>query len=375
MIIGFDAKRAYTNKTGLGNYSRNLLLQLFKEYPSHKFLLFTPKKTQLLQVEQYENVNVICPNNIFGKLFKSYWRSFLITEQMNKIKPQIFHGLSNEIPFGINNLNIKTVVTIHDVIFKKFPQWYNKIDTKLYDTKTKYAVKYADLIIAISEQTKKDLIEFYNANEEKIKVVYQNFNPVFYKLLSPQEIEEIKAKYKLPKEYILYVGTIEERKNLALIVEALKIGKINLPLVAIGKKTKYYTKTVEPLINQLSLADKFIHIDQVKNEVLPAIYQGAKIFVYPSFYEGFGIPILEAQASGVPVITSKNGCFKEVAGEAACFIDPSNPYELALSIKRLLTNKELYAKLIEEGRLNSLKFLKNNQSQKLIEIYEKLISN
>ncbi|MCX7862379.1 MAG: glycosyltransferase family 4 protein [Bacteroidales bacterium] len=372
MIIGFDAKRAFFNNTGLGNYSRNTLQQLFEHYPQYTYYLYAPSNRIKIKFSYPENVKLITPNSITGKLFKSYWRSFLICSQLIQDKVQIYHGLSNELPFGITETKIKTVVTIHDLIFKRYPQWYKPIDVKIYDRKFKYAAQYANKIIAVSKQTAADIVEFYKVPADKIEVIYQNCNPLFYKLLSDDEINKVKEKFSLPNEYILYVGTIEERKNLHRLVEAIIMAKISVPLIAIGRKTKYFFEKVFPLIQNKE--QQFIFIENIDNKLLPAIYQGAKLFVYPSIYEGFGIPILEAQASGVPVITSKGGCFEEVGGVHSIYANPFDSEEIATSILKVLNDKNLRVDMIEKGRLFVKNLVHSNGIEKLVNVYKQINS-
>ncbi len=372
MRIGFDAKRAFFNNTGLGNYSRNTLRQLFMYYPNHQYLLYTPSKQRKIKFSIPKDVIIRSPENIVGKLFKSYWRSVLLTNQLMHDKLTLYHGLSNELPFGITETKIKSVVTIHDLIFKRFPQWYNPIDVKIYDRKFNYAALYSDIVIAVSKQTAADLIEFYGINENKIRVIYQNCNPLFYDLLSKEQILNALSKYGLPSEYILYVGTIEERKNLHRLIEALYIAKLDFPLVAIGRKTKYFEQKVFSLVQKYQLESSVHFIENIDNKELPAIYQAAKLFIYPSLYEGFGIPILEAQASGVPVITSKGGCFSESGGTHSWYVNPTDPEELAHSIITLLNNKEQRIEMIEKGRKFAKNFTGQQSIQLLHKVYEEL---
>jgi len=372
MKIAFDSKRAFLNRTGLGNYSRNLIISFIENFPNNEYLLFTTRKNNLFNLNNYKNIKIITPKTVFEKFFPSFWRTYSINRDLLKLKPDIYHGLSNEIPFGIHTTKIKTVVTIHDIIFKKFPHFYNNIDAKIFDIKTKYAAKYADVIIATCNQTKNDIINFYNIDEKKIEVIYQNINPIFFKTTDLNEINEFKIKHKIPSEYLLYVGRIEERKNLKLIIKAISEYKIDIPLLVVGKKSKYFKKEILPLIEKNKIGNLIYFLNEVKVDKLALLYKGAKIFIYPSFYEGFGLPIIEAQASGVPVIASKIDTFLEIAQDSVYFIDPTNPTDLALAIKNLLVNKDLYISYIEKGRLNSYKFLKNQQANKIMEIYERI---
>jgi|YNPMSStandDraft_2_1061718.scaffolds.fasta_scaffold08896_2 glycosyltransferase involved in cell wall biosynthesis len=373
MRVGFDAKRAFFNNTGLGNYSRNLLQQLFQFYPQNEYLLYSPSSRIKIKFQLIQNAKIKTPDNWFAKAFKSYWRSFLITKQIKLDRLNIYHGLSNELPFGITETGTKSVVTIHDLIFKRFPQWYRTIDVKIYDSKFRYAAFYSDIIIAVSQNTAEDIQEFYKINPSKIRVIYQSCNPTFFQLLDKNIINEVLESYNLPNEYILYVGTIEERKNLHRLVEAIVMGNIDFPLVVVGRKTKYYYQIVQPIIQKHKLEHKIFLIENIDNRELPAIYQGAKLFVYPSLYEGFGIPILEAQASGVPVITSKGSCFKETGGEHSLYVNSNNSEEIAYVLQKVLNDKSLRIEMIEKGRHYAKKFSDNVSINKLYKVYEELV--
>ncbi|MGQ9846032.1 MAG: glycosyltransferase family 4 protein [Bacteroidales bacterium] len=373
MIIAFDAKRAFFNDTGLGNYSRNTLNQLFTYYPEHQYWLYVPSKRFKNKFKTPTKVRIVGPNSWIGRLFPSYWRSLLITTQLLQEKPDIYHGLSNELPFGITSTKIKTVVTIHDLIFKRYPQWYKPLDIKIYDRKFSYAVQNADVVIAVSKQTANDIISFYNIPPEKVKVVYQSCNPLFFNYLEKDILLATQKKYQLPKQYLLNVGTIEERKNLHRLIEAIYIAKIDIPLVVIGKKTDYFNRKIIPLIKQYRLQKQIIFIDNIENSSLPAIYQAASIFIYPSIFEGFGIPILEAQASGTPVLTSTGSCFNEAGGPHSAYANPFDAEDIAKQLLDLINNKERRISMIEKGRIYARQFNDKQCAENLMKIYEQLL--
>lgn len=373
MRIAFDAKRAFYNNTGLGNYSRNTIRLLSTYYPINKYLLFTPSTLKSIRFEKADNIQIITPQSFTGKLFKSYWRSYLINSQIHYEKPDIYHGLSNELPYGINGQKkVKSVVTIHDLIFKRFPELYKSADRKIYDRKFKYAAEVADTVIAVSQQTSNDIQELYKINSSKIKVVYQSCNPAFYKIIEDKIKNEIKSKYQLPYEYILYIGTIEERKNLLGIIKAICYSKIEIPLVVIGRKTSYFDKVNEFIIAN-KLNKQIIFIENLSNTELPAFYQIAKAFVYPSVFEGFGIPILEALASGTPVITSEGSCFGEAAGNNSVFVNPYKHESIADGIIKVLSSKETRVNMIIEGRKHALKFTEDKVAENLMKVYEQIL--
>ena len=213
MKIGFEAKRAFTNGTGLGHYSRTLITSLATYFAEHDFYLFTPKKTSLFNTTSFKNIQTITPKHFLASVFRSAWRSSWVKKDLVKLDIDIYHGLSHEIPFGIQNTSVKSVVTMHDLIFERYPEQYNPIDIKIYRKKFKYACKNANHIIAISHQTKNDLIDFYKVPFEKISVCYQSCNPAFGIEVSEQEKKRVQQLYQLPDKFFLYVGSIIERKN------------------------------------------------------------------------------------------------------------------------------------------------------------------
>jgi len=369
MVIGFDAKRAFNNKSGLGNYSRNLLKALLKYYPENRYLLFTPKINK--QIFSDSGFEIYTPPGI-NKLFPSLWRSFSINKSLKKLSLDVFHGLSNEIPFFINNKKIKTIVTIHDLIFLRYPNLYKWIDRKIYLQKFKYSCHKADLIIAISQQTKSDIIEFFKINENRIKVVYQSCNPIFFENISIP-YKNLFLKYNIPKNYILYVGTIERRKNLLTLLKAVYSKKIDLPIVVVGRKTEYFNE-IKDFIEKNKVKNIFF-IGEISNEELVALYKYAKIFVYPSIFEGFGIPVIEAIASGVPVVTSKNSCLMETGGEAAVYFEPYNYEELGDIIINIINDISLYNNLIEKGKQHIKRFTPEVFAKNTMNLYKELLIN
>ncbi len=338
MILGFDAKRFFHNKTGLGNYSRDLIRILAHYYPENTYLLYNPKPKKINRIEIDGKIIIEkLPIKNSNKKFTSLWRLFNVTSQIKADKVAVFHGLSGEIPIGLNKSGIKTVVTIHDLIFMRYPELYTFFDRKIHYYKFKYAANKADLVIAISEQTKKDIVEYLKIKPEKIKVIYQGCSPVFKEEISKEFLEITRTKYNLPLNFILNVGTIEKRKNILSAIKAIK--NIDIQLVIIGKKTAYYNE-ISNYISENKLEDKIIFLENVALKELAAIYRMSQIFIYPSIFEGFGIPIIEALYSQTPVITTKGGCFAEAGGENSIYVDSLNVIEIRNEIYNLLNNPE-----------------------------------
>ncbi len=371
MRIGFDAKRAFFNKSGLGNYSRDTITILSQYFPMNEYILYTPEPKKSAFFSKPPDVSIKGPHKFFDKMMPSSWRTYKLTEDLIADKINLYHGLSNELPYGIEKTSIPTIVTIHDIIFMRYPQFYKAIDRNIYQKKVQYSVQRATRIIAVSRQTKNDLIKFFNIPEEKIEIVYQGCNSLFWQPVSEIAKAEIMMKYFVPDKFILYVGTIEERKNLLNILKAINFGKIDYPLVVIGKRTGYFDKILSYVKHQNMRNIFFLH--NVPNIDLPAFYQNAELFVYPSLFEGFGIPIIEALTSKTPVITSRGGCFSEAAGKSSIYIDPENIEEIAFWIKKIIDDPILRDNMIIDGFIHAQQFKHDKIAGNIMAVYEKVL--
>jgi len=370
MRIGFDAKRYFHNNTGLGNYSRDLVRILTQYFPDNSYFLYNPKPhKERRQLLNKKNTTERLPESFLGKKLKSLWRTFWIKKEIRKDNIEIFHGLSGEIPIGLPK-NVKSVVTIHDLIFMRYPELYSFFDRKIHFWKFRYAAKKADCVIAISEQTKRDIVEFLKINPEKIKVVYQGCAGVFKENFSSEEKESVRKKFNLPEKFVLNVGTIEERKNALTIVKA--IHDLDIKLVLVGRKTKYYQK-IEDYTRKNRLQDKIIHLKGISQRELAIVYQLSSVFVYPSVFEGFGIPIIEALFSKTPVITTNSGVFPEAGGGNSIYINPFDEKELQQKIEFLLKNTENRKFITEKGLEYAQKFTDENIAKNLMEIYKSAV--
>lgn len=374
MRIGFDAKRAFLNNTGLGNYSRDAIRVLSHFYTDNKYFLYTPKEkenSRLDFLDERNNTFVRTPQSLLNKTLKSYWRSKSIVRDLFTNKIDIYHGLSHELPLGIEKTNIKTVVTIHDLIFIRYPHLFRTIDRKIYYKKFKSACQRADKIIAISQQTKQDIIDFFYIPEEKIEVVYQGCNAIFHNPIANNTKQAVQEKYNVPKDYLLSVGSIEERKNLLTILKALK-ELPNQKLVVIGNGKAYKIKCLR-FISKHNLSNRVLFLSGLNLDEMAAIYQNAQMLIYPSIFEGFGIPILEALFSKTPVITSKDGCFAESGGAFSKYINPLSAEQMKEAILEILNSKELQEKMKSEGLQHAQNFTDHKIADNLMKVYSNLL--
>ncbi|MFC6998408.1 glycosyltransferase family 4 protein [Rufibacter roseus] len=375
MKIGYDAKRAFTNTSGLGNYSRFVISGMMMHFPQYQYALFTPRRNDLFNdfYPQVAKTQVVQPDGL-GKRFSSLWRTFGLRAALPKHAIEVYHGLSNELPYGLDRQKTKLVVTIHDLIFLRYPELYLPIDRYIYRKKFKDACDAAHQIVAISQQTAQDLEEFFGVPQEKVQVVYQDCDPVFQQFFEKEAKNEILRKYNLPSEFILCVGTLERRKNQLLLLRSWHKAGASVPLVFIGRKTEYF-KEMQAYLAKHQLEDKALFLPYIPFQELPVIYQLATLFVYPSIFEGFGIPIVEALNSGVPVITSTGSCFAEAGGPAARYVSPSDVDAMAQAIQEILASSDLQKQMIKLGLEHAQTFRPEVTIPQLHQVYEQVLKN
>jgi glycosyltransferase involved in cell wall biosynthesis len=380
MRIGFDAKRATHNWRGLGNYSRSLIGGIHEYYPQEELFIYSPsfKSTrardwaQSLKESHPETLHFREPKGVISKKLSSVWRGYGIQKDIEKDEIDIFHGLSHELPSFLSKKKTFWVVTIHDLIFLKFPEFYPAMDRFVYKQKVISACKKADIVIAICEQTKNDLIELLNVDPRKIVIHYQSCSPQFYTQKTEAEINKVVIdKYKISQKFILNVGAFEERKNQLNLVEAFALNAEHLPhdLVLIGQG-KAYLEQVKQTIEKYKLQKRVHILNRVDYEELPAFYQKASVFCFPSFYEGFGIPIIEALFSKTPVITSLGSCFPESAGPHSLYIDPYDKKSIAQALENVLDAPIIAQQMREKGLQYAQRFLLKNSIDHLMQIYK-----
>lgn len=373
MNIGFDAKRVFFNRSGLGNYSRSTVQLLSRFVGEHKYTLFAAKKGNLVDFEVPDGIETVYPDKLLWRKLSSLWRSYRMSAEIKQKKIDIYHGLSNELPADIKFAGCKSVVTMHDIIFVRFPELYKPIDRLIYTMKYRRSCHLADRVIAISNQTKDDLVKFWNINPDKIDVVYQGCNPLYYQIVSGEGRDFVRKKYNLPEKYILSVGTVEARKNLMLTVKAMAQGGVNIPLVVCGAWTPY-KEQIDKFAEQNGI-DHLMHFyNNVDLKDLPAIYQQSECLVYASIFEGFGIPILEGLNSGVPVITSKGGVFPESGGDACYYVDATSVDEMLEALEKVLHDNDLRENMIEKGYQHVQKFREEEIAKNIMNVYNKIIA-
>ncbi len=348
--VGFDAKRFFQNSTGLGNYSRGVIQSLAttasQELEIH---LFTPSRSQ--DVPLPPGAITHAPTTPIERLG---WRELKIPSLCREFQIDLFHGLSAELPIGIEKAVKASVVTIHDLVAVHSPELFPWFDAKVYQTKMQSAVRRADLILATSEATRQDVLETYRVASDRVKVLYQSPSPEYFQSVPPIQIEQVRKRYGIPEHYWLSVGSIIPRKRLRATLLAYSLAWKNRsdlpPLVVIGNDQTPYATQAKEDIARLGLNSQVVWLGKVPAADLPLLTQGALASLYPSVFEGFGIPIAEAHLLGVPVITSKFSCLPEVAGPGALCVDPDHTEEYAGAIEKLYRDSTLRQQLGEAGK-------------------------
>ncbi|MDR2906926.1 MAG: glycosyltransferase family 4 protein [Bacteroidales bacterium] len=371
MKIGFDAKRAMFNRSGLGNYSRDVIADMHSYHSENRYFLYTPKLDASNHFFQKFPNEWVLPRNAFWRRLSSLWRYFGIAKQLKKQNIDVYHGLSAEIPKGLKKQGIRSVVTIHDLIFLRYPHYFDFFARQIYNYKSKKACQNADRIIAISEQTKSDIINFYSIQAEKIEVIYQSCHKQFMETVDEATKKKVAETYQLPSEFVLYVGTVEDRKNLLNLVKAMHVANLNTSLVAIGRH-KTYAKQVKNYIHKHNLT--FVHfLENVDFRDFPAIYQSAICMANLSYFEGFGIPIVESMYSGLPMVLSNSSCFPEIAGNTAIFVNPDNIAEIGRALNTVLSDTNVRASLLNHADERKYLFSHVQMAERINNCYKPII--
>ena len=372
MEVGYDAKRLFHNHTGLGYYSRTLIQSLSEADQDFKATLFDARPVATAQTELFydpEKYRIIKPGSPAW-----YYRSVRINKYLDQTRLNLFHGLSNELPYRPLPASIPAVVTIHDVLFKSFKADFPWHDRWVYQWKTRVALERADLVVAISQATREDLLRHFKVDEKKIRVIYQSYDPVFDQPVSDSEVAEILANYRLPSEYLLYVGSVTHRKNLMVILRALQAmeEKNRIPLLVAGKGKDYQKQAVE-YIRRHGLESRVFFLPDLPRYVLRILYAGAQMLIYPSLGEGFGLPVLEGIAANIPVITSNRSSLPEAGGEVAHYFNPEDPGDLKELIEKVSGTTNL--KNSDHQRIEHLQRFNKNRiaRQYLLEVYGELV--
>lgn len=374
MIIGLDAKRIVRNGTGLGSYGRNLANALAAIAPADLQLrLYAPdagRDDLRCQVAEGDHLSYVYPRHAWCK---SLWRSHGIVNDLRRDGVDLFHGLSGELPIGIHASGIRSVVTIHDLIFMRHPEYYHWADAQIYAWKFRRTIAEADRIIAISECTKRDIMYYGHVPQERIEVIYQSCSTHFKARESEARLQDVHARYLLPGRYIIHVGTVERRKNILLAVKALAHIDSGVSMVIVGRQTPYADE-VKAYAEVHGLTGRVRWLTGVPNADLPSLFQMAEACVYPSRYEGFGVPIIEAIQSGLPVVACTGSCLEEAGGPDCFYVAPDDDQAMAQAITQVLAGAPGREERIARSQAYIARFEGTNVGAQVLDVYRRVAS-
>lgn len=378
MKIGIDIRNIGKKRTGDEVVFFNLVKSLSDIDKTNEYILFSDicdeetieKVSQDLEINDKANFQIIC----LKTCNKFIWNFWVLPSYLRKNPVDIY--LTQYItPFFVPK-KIKIATIIHDISFNFYPQFIKWSDLFFLKLLIPISLKRADKIIGVSKFTHDEVIKYYNVKPEKVTWVHNAVSEGFLKQeVSAEIIEKIKNKYSLPEKYILYLGTLQPRKNIVTLLEAYNLEQKKLgdmKLVIAGGKGHNFDRNIEKFIKKYKMGKNVIMPGYIPEEDKAVLIKSAVIFVFPSLYEGFGIPILEAMAAGTPVIASNIAPHKEIAGDAALFFNPNISGELAQHVTELAKSQVLREKLIAEGLRQAQKFSWEKTAGKMVEIFESM---
>jgi glycosyltransferase involved in cell wall biosynthesis len=375
MRICINASPAVHHIAGLGRYTQELMAALLDIDSENEYVAFYNRPSEARVDPPLDRLPHLTTN-----LDTKPWRMSALVAHFARI-PQdrlfpaidLFHATDHLLP---RLTRAKSVFTLHDLVFRFYPHTHKPLNRWFLTLTMPRFLRAADAVIAVSESTKRDAIQAYGIDEAKITVIYEGVSDHFRRV-SPEAIVAVRHKYSLPDEFILSLGTIEPRKNLTSLLEAyhtLRNEGSPLGLVIVGKKGWLYSGFFNRM-HELGLEHDVVFPGFVPDEDLPALYSTADLFVFPSLYEGFGLPVLEALACGTPVVASNASSLPEVAGEAALLVDPSSVEALVRAVKDVLGNRELREDLRERGPKQAARFNWQRAARDTLAVYTSLLGD
>jgi glycosyltransferase involved in cell wall biosynthesis len=344
MLIGIDASRAIVAQpTGTEIYSRRLIQALLALESRHQFRLYFREPPAEGAFSGAELCHIPFPR---------LWTHLRLSWEMVRRPPDVLFVPAHVLPLIRPRVSL---VTIHDLGYLHFPGAHPRLQRLYLDLSTRWSVRMATHVIAVSEATKADLVSYYRTPPDKITVAYHGYDETLAPVRGPARIEAAKARYAIAGDYFLYLGTLQPRKNLARVIDAFASVESDAALVLAGKRGWLYDDLFDR-VRRLGLENRVLFPGYIHDEDKAALLSGALAFVLPSLYEGFGLPVLEAQACGCPVITSTTSSLPEVAGRAALLADPQDSAAITAAMQRVATDPTLRETLAERGLINVRRF-------------------
>ena len=375
MRIAIDARMGHT-RVGMGVYVRGLLFGLSKIDKENDYYIIINKNKKEDFVPIQDNFHKIYISITYSDYLKrDFWEQVYLPLKLRKAKIDVYHGPNYVLPF-LSRTGM--VLTIYDMISFASSEWYKPISRFRVQRLMKLSAKKANKIIAGSENTKQDIIKILKLPCDKIKVIYIGIDDIYRPIADKYKLDNIKNKYKIDSKFILHVGSLQARKNIPRLIEAYS--KLPMELLAkyqlvIAGKRSWKVEEILAKVKQLGLNDKVVFTGFVDDNDLPLLMNAANLLVFPSLYEGFGIPPLEAMACGTPVVASNTSSIPEVVGDAALLFDPYNIKEMTKAINRALTDVKLRNKLRKRGFERIKQFSWEKAARETLQVYKEVYKN
>ncbi len=367
MRIGIDARLVYYSQAGITQYTLRLIQGLAEIDRENEFIILQSRKdkhTIVVDKPNFKRVSLWTPSH-------HRLEQYTLHLEISRLELDVLHSPDFIPPF---HSNCKSIITIHDLAFLLYPHFLTRESARYYG-QIDQAVKRADHIIAVSESTKRDTTRLLGVPEHKITVIYESANRIYHPVNDHEILERTKDKYRINGDFILFVGTIEPRKNVPTLLRAyrqlLDNYKADVKLVIVGRRG-WLSDEVFTLVDQLKLGDDVLFLGRVPSQDLLYLYNAAQLLVQPSFYEGFGLPPLEAMACGTPAVVSNVSSLPEVVGDAGILVDPQEVSGLAVAIWRVLTDSALRNDLIAKGLRRAKCFSWKKTALQTLELYQRV---
>lgn len=377
MKLGFDAQPlVHGQKTGIGYYQAGLIHHMMKLFPGEDYTLFyfslRGKAAKRSLLKAYEGASLEECGWMSASLYKLFWTFIPVPNRLFfKKKQDLSHFFNYHIPPGVPG---KKVCTVHDMTYKAFPETVRFKTKVMLDLNLKSSIRRADLILTDSEFSKSEIIKYFPQSAHKLEVVYCGVDREHFKPAPPEEIQRVRSKYGIEGKYFLYLGTLEPRKNLERLIQAYALLKERLPsaprLVIAGGKGWMYEAIVE---SGKAVGTDCLFTGYVPAEDAPPLLSGCTAFLFPSLYEGFGMPPLEAMSCGAPVLTSNAASLPEVVGDAAVLVDPFSIESMYEGMLSLASDSGLRKSLSEKGLKRAEKFSWEAAAKALMELYKRIL--
>lgn len=382
MRVGIDCRTILNPEkgegAGIGHYTYQLVRHLLEVDKENTYILFFDRSAQKTRIAKFKHENVhirFFPFVQYTRLMPTTCSHFLVSAILCREKLDIFHSPTLSLPFSYKGTSI---ITVHDLSVYKFPELYLRKEVLRLKKDIPSVLRQAQKIIAVSQSTAKDVSKIFNISSDKIKVIFHGIDKRFFKKSSPAQIKKVKHKYGITKDYFLFLGTLDARKNIVRIICAYErfrdkyIHILKNPiqqLVLAGAKGKNF-KNIQKRISFSKYKKDIILPGYIEADDLDPLFEGADVFIFPSLYEGFGLPIIEAMANGVPVITSNVSSLPEVAKGGAILVDPHSVAEITQSLYTILTDKELHRDLCKNGKNRAREFSWEKCAQQTLKVYK-----